>query len=370
MPTIPTTQRALVVQRPNSLRCVTNSPVPCLAGDQILVQTRAVALNPSDWKMLEAATATPGAISGSDFAGVIVACGEQVQNMSIGERVCGFVFGASPTSPQNGAFAEYLVAYPDLCFKVPDSMTFEEAASVGMGLMTVGLLFRSLGLQTQTQTDISPTPDTADTADAAKTNKPFVLVYGGSTATGTLAIQLLRQHGYQPITTCSPRHFPLVTQRGAVAAFDYASRTCKEDIRAYTKGTLAFAMDCIADSHATTVCYGAIGGNRGGRYCALDRYPPRLEGRRQDIQPEWIHSATIFGEDVQLAGSYHRTARPRDREFAIEWARHCTQLLARGALQTHPLQVQKGGLPRIVGDLPLLRSNQISGRKLVYPVGQ
>ncbi|GKZ93593.1 hypothetical protein AnigIFM59636_006667 [Aspergillus niger] len=360
MPALPTTQSALVVQGPNSLRCVTDTPVPSLAGDQILVQTKAVALNPSDWKMLEAAAATPGAISGSDFAGVIIACGEEVQNMSIGERVCGFVFGASPTNPTNGAFADYIVAHPSLCFRVPPTMTFEEAASVGMGLMTVGLLFRSLGLQTH----ISTNPDAAKT----KTNKPFVLVYGGSTATGTLAIQMLRHHGYQPITTCSPRHFPLVKQRGATAAFDYASRSCKEDIRAYTKGTLAFAMDCIADTHATTVCYGAIGGD-GGRYCALDRFPPRLEGRRQDIQPEWIHSATIFGEDVQLAGSYHRTARPEDREFAIEWAHHCTHILARGELQTHPLQVQKGGLPRIIGDLPLLRSKQISGRKLVYPVG-
>lgn len=46
-----------------------------------------------------------------------------------------------------------------------------------------------------------------------------MLVYGGSTATGTIATQLLELSGYDPIATCSPRNFDLVRSRGASAVF-------------------------------------------------------------------------------------------------------------------------------------------------------
>jgi NADPH:quinone reductase-like Zn-dependent oxidoreductase len=63
--------------------------------------------------------------------------------------------------------------------KMPDEMSFEEAATMGSGIGTMGLaLFRSLGVPGY---------------PAEPTLKPkHVLVYGGSSATGTMAIQLLR----------------------------------------------------------------------------------------------------------------------------------------------------------------------------------
>ncbi|GLA11333.1 hypothetical protein AnigIFM62618_003627 [Aspergillus niger] len=346
---LPDSQYALVVQGPGSLQLLSHAPVPSLGADQVLIEVKGVALNPSDWKMLDTAAANPGTISGGDFAGVVVACGREVTEAAIGDRLCGFVFGAA----SSGAFAQFVMVHPSLCFRIPPSMSFEAAASLGLGLMTGGLMLQSLHLNPLRAAE--STPD------------HWVLVYGGSTATGTVAIQLLRYHGYRVITTCSPRNFELVRRVGAVATFDYTSPTCKEDIRAYTGGTLMHVMDCIADSRATTICYGAIG-EAGGRYCALNQFPAQLHRRRASVSPEWIHSATIFGGDVQLAGSYYRRARPEDREFAIEWARYCTELLAQGKLQPHPLQVQQGGLARVVEDLVLLRNQQITGKKLVYPL--
>ena len=61
--------------------------------------------------------------------------------------------------------------------KIPDHMTFEAAATLGAGILTVGQsLYQSLGL---------PLPKSA-AGDA------FVLIYSGSTATGSLAIQFAK----------------------------------------------------------------------------------------------------------------------------------------------------------------------------------
>ncbi len=67
--------------------------------------------------------------------------------------------------------------------KVPDSLTMEEAASLGTGIGTMGLaLFHNLGV---------PGYPTKPATDAK-----MVLVYGGSTASGTMALQLLKLYVY------------------------------------------------------------------------------------------------------------------------------------------------------------------------------
>lgn len=78
---------------------------------------------------------------------------------------------------EDGAFAEYVVAKGGTQMKIPSTMTFEEAATLGAGIVTVGQsLYQSLAL---------PLPKSPAT-DA------FVLIYGGSTATGSLAIQFAK----------------------------------------------------------------------------------------------------------------------------------------------------------------------------------
>jgi NADPH:quinone reductase-like Zn-dependent oxidoreductase len=71
-----------------------------------------------------------------------------------------------------------LIAKGDVQFKIPDHLSFEEAATLGIGITTVGQgLYQSLGLPLPTQ--------------PAKEKYP-ILIYGGSTATGTLAIQFAK----------------------------------------------------------------------------------------------------------------------------------------------------------------------------------
>ena len=83
---------------------------------------------------------------------------------------------------QGGAFGEYLIAKGDLVIKLPDSITFEDAAPIGVSILTVGQgLYQEMGLRRPDE----PLP-------AAGTKKAQVLVYGGSSAVGAVAIQFLK----------------------------------------------------------------------------------------------------------------------------------------------------------------------------------
>jgi aspyridone synthetase trans-acting enoyl reductase len=355
---IPRIHQALVASAPGTLRLAKDVPLPDIEVDQVLVLVRAVALNPSDWKLIDV-SCTPGAVSGCDFAGTVIKIGPSVHKpLQIGDHVCGIVFGANPSWPTNGAFAEYVAATGDLCIRIPMKMSFEAASSLGAGVMSVGLALRSLGMSLESKQKKYP-----GLVDA----KQYALVYGGSTATGTMAIQLLQLCGYHVVTTCSPNNFALVESLGVVAAFDYRSQSCKEDIREFTSGSLEHALDCITNSKSTTICYGAIG-EVGGRYTAIESYPARLQHRRRCVKPDWIIGWTIFGKGVELGGEYRREPLPGDRAFAVEWVERIERLLEEGKLRPHPINVREGGLAQIILDLDILRKGKVSGMKYVYVV--
>lgn len=189
MSELPTKQTAIVSLPDGSLGIVHDAPVPTLQDDMVLVRNAAAGLNPVDSKMV-GSLATPGALAGMDFAGHVVAIGSGARTatpLKVGDRVCGSVQGMHSLTPTIGAFSQYVGACDLITIKLSDTTSFEEGASFGVGIGTSILaLFRSLALP-------------GSPKDPAKVPKK-VLVYGGSTATGTLAIQLLKL--YEP----PPRH--------------------------------------------------------------------------------------------------------------------------------------------------------------------
>ncbi|KAI9035898.1 uncharacterized protein KD926_002652 [Aspergillus affinis] len=120
---------------------------------------------------------------------------------------------------RDGAFAEYIVVKGDLQMKILDNMSFQEAAALGADIQTIGQSFyQILGLDLSTQ----PFKDATSTP---------ILIYGGSSATGTLAIQFVKLSGYTVLTTCSPHNLDLVRSLGANAVFDYKDSSSAAEIR-------------------------------------------------------------------------------------------------------------------------------------------
>ena len=169
--------RALKIQSPGHATVISDAPIPPLRPTYILIKVAAVALNPTDWKHISFVS-VPATV-GCDYAGVVEDVGSEVTlPWKRGDRVCGVVHGSNGTQLEGGAFGEWAVAKGDLQIRIPEKMSFEEAATLGMGVSTVGQgMYQALGL---------PLPN-----EPAKEAFP-VLIYGGSSAMGAYAIQFAK----------------------------------------------------------------------------------------------------------------------------------------------------------------------------------
>jgi NADPH:quinone reductase-like Zn-dependent oxidoreductase len=172
------TQKAIVIQAPRQAALVSDRPIPKLRPGYLLVKVSAVALNPTDWKHIDF-HAPPGALIGCDYAGVVEETGSGYKkHWRKGDRICGVAHGGDQTQLENGAFAQYVVVKADVQLKIPDNLGNEEAATLGVGFLTVGQgLFQTMKLPLPTQPARNP---------------ETILIYGGSTATGSLGIQLAK----------------------------------------------------------------------------------------------------------------------------------------------------------------------------------
>jgi aspyridone synthetase trans-acting enoyl reductase len=363
--TIPPTHTALKIVAANEVSVV-DTPLPILEPSDILVHVACVSINHVDAKSADMSP-SPGATSGTDFAGVIVAIGSNVQKdkfridhgirpVQIGDRVFGGVFGNNPLRKDNGAFAEYVAVPARLVWHIPDNMSYSTASTLGAAVATVGLsLFQYM------QLPMLPATITNDSGDG-----PFALVYGGGTATGAMAIQVFKVAGFRPIATCSLSSATRATELGAVATFDYHSPTCGMEIREYTNDTLTLALDCITDTASMNMCYESLG-TAGGRYVALDSFPLRCHTRRS-VTPDWVCTYSQFGHPIAWAPPYDLDARPEDLELAEAWYMIAQRLIDEGRILPHLKEERTGGLAAIADGMQAVRRGEIKGKKLVYAI--
>ncbi len=86
------TQKAVVHVEKGVSEVRSDVPVPKVQDNFIIVKTKAVALNPTDWKNIEN-TPSKGAIAGCDYAGIVEEIGNGVTDLKVGDRVAGFARG-------------------------------------------------------------------------------------------------------------------------------------------------------------------------------------------------------------------------------------------------------------------------------------
>lgn len=182
--------KAVVYKEPKEAVLVSDRPIPKLRDGYLLIKNEAIALNPTDWKHVALGIAKEGCLLGVDFAGVVEEVGPNVtKQFQKGDRVAGFTNGGNSYNQEDGSMAEYIVAKEFTTAKIPDTLSFEEAATLGCGVTTVGqgLFEKDYGLELALPTEPIKEPE-------------FVLIYGGSTATGTLGIQFAKLYVHTCIT--------------------------------------------------------------------------------------------------------------------------------------------------------------------------
>ncbi|KAK2743069.1 hypothetical protein FQN57_005025 [Myotisia sp. PD_48] len=345
------TRKAIIIQGPGDAQLVERR-LPPIPDRFMLVKPVAVALNPTDWKHIDLGVV--GSVVGCDYAGIVEAVGKGIRKkFKKGDKVYGPAHGCSRREPEYGAFANYIFVKGDIQSLIPNNLSFEEASTLGVGLITVCQgLYLGLGL---------------DPPNAPALRKTPILIYGGSTATGSLGIQFAKLSGYDPITVCSTRHFDFVKKLGAVAAFDYHDFDCGPKIREYTNNKLKLAWDTISLPGSARICSHALSSNSGGKYWALLPEP----SPRDDVESKYTLAYYMFGEKVQL--SENGPISPPDHtsfRYAKDFLTIANKLMGEGKIKVHPQHVGPRGLIGVLEGLDKMRQGKVSGVKLVYRVAE
>ncbi|KAK7923165.1 hypothetical protein PG985_007236 [Apiospora marii] len=353
----PTTIKAIVAVEGGKME-IRDVALPRFRADYVLVKVKAVGLNLLDWERVPAGIAPPGARLGTDYAGVVEQVGPAVtKDFERGDRIAGVVRGGDVAQPENGAFAEWIVAKGDLQIKIPDNLSYVEAATLGRSICTVGQgLYRSLEL---------PLPP-----GSVRQN---IMIYGSETATGRLGIQFARLSGLAIITISPKQEAQFVASLGANCVFNYEDGgSCALGIRQVTSGSLRLAWDCTG--LGAEVCAASLSTNwlRDQPVYAtampvdreqLTRYNEAVRGP--------VHSVldTVFGERFVLMGQ-EMEADPDEYDFAKQFWELTRRLLESGDVKPCTPEVNRGGeygLEGVLLGLDDLRSGRgCIGTKLVY----
>ena len=232
---------------------ISDAPYTPPGPGQIVVKNGAVGINPFDWVLqyqaaLIASHLKYPMVLGVDIAGTVVEVGPDVTHFRIGDRVAGSAVSIAKESndPSEGAFQLYTVVRQHMVTQIPDHITDEQAAVLGLGVGTAayGLFHRDYLAIDLPQVPPPPNPQPGSEFPRA------IIITGGASSVSSCAIQLAVSAGYMVVSTSSPKNFAYVKGLGASHVFDYNSaRLVAELLRALEGHELvgAFTVGANAD---------------------------------------------------------------------------------------------------------------------------
>nr|WP_246311829.1 zinc-binding alcohol dehydrogenase family protein [Leifsonia naganoensis] len=352
---------------------VRDVPMPALRSGQLLVEVRALAVNPLDAIIQSNGRVMYGwlrypVVLGEDVAGVVVDVGAEVSGFTVGDRVTAYAIGLEKgrDAVAESGFQAYVAVDAALASRLPTTVTFAEAAVLPLAISTAAAgLFEAgqLGLDHTGLGDATP-------------REEVVVIWGGASAVGGNAIQLARAAGYRVITTASARNHDLMLRLGAEAVFDYHDpRVADQIIAAIGSSAVAGILAVAVGSAEPSVTIArAVGAKRiamasppvsfydqprrRGLSLARIRLFLRLGGRSVTLQLRsrlgGVRASFIWGSAI--ASSAVGPALWRD---------YLPAALASGSHRPYPeAHIAGDGLPAIQDALDTLRRG-VSARKLV-----
>lgn len=245
-------------------------PDPAAGAGQLLIEVKAVSINPVDWKIKQGdARFVTGfrfpRIFGSDFAGVVRSTGEGVTAFRPGDRVYG---SRSTLLNRHGALAELRAVGQEYVRPIPEEMTFDEAASLPVAALTALNGLRKCGLGKDAGMPASSGKARLDNPGKAgpASGGMEILINGGTGGVGHFAVQIARAKGASVTATCSKSNSDLARSFGADKVMGYG----REEMAACTT-----KFDAIMDAYGK-MAPGLVRHllKRGGTYVSTLYIPP------------------------------------------------------------------------------------------------
>jgi NADPH:quinone reductase-like Zn-dependent oxidoreductase len=175
-------------------------PIPTPGPGEVLIRVRAAGVITTELNWEPTTHKSDGsprtaAIPTHEFSGDIAACGDAVKSFAEGQAIYGM-----NDWYQEGALAEFTVAPATSIARRPESLSYEQAATVPISALTAWQALTTHGhLQPQQR----------------------VLIHGGAGGVGLFAVQFAKSLGAYVIATASAATIPFVKSLGADQVLDY-----------------------------------------------------------------------------------------------------------------------------------------------------
>jgi NADPH:quinone reductase-like Zn-dependent oxidoreductase len=275
-------------------------PKPEIADHEVLVQVKAIGVNPVDAfvrrnrealdRVYQYKGTEPHIILGWDVAGVIVETGKSVTRFEVGDEV----FGNFKFIGQANAYAEYVAAPENEMVLKPATVSFEEAAGATMAALTAWVSIVNYG-------------------EIKKGDK--IIIHGASGGVGHYAVQIAKHFGAYVVAVASAENRDFVVGLGADEFIDYTTQKFEEIII-----DADIVHDTVWSDDERHIERSLKALKKGGKLLSLIVYP----------DPEFIEKAKRE-KDVDVL----RVNVRHPEEHYLRDMQAIADLLAAGVLKTH-----------------------------------
>ncbi|MEV0669465.1 NADP-dependent oxidoreductase [Mycobacterium sp. NPDC050441] len=199
---------------------------PQAAPNGVIVQVAYAGVNPADWKNREGWLARffdyqfPFVL-GFDAAGLVAEVGENVTDLAVGDRV---VTASNMGRGERGTYAQFVASDRERVVKLPDHVSFSDAAALPTAGITCWEALFDVGGTTAGST---------------------VLINGGAGGMGSIAIQLATMAGAKVAATCGPANLDYVRSLGADLAIDYRQGGVLAAVREWAPDGVDLVVDTV-----------------------------------------------------------------------------------------------------------------------------
>ncbi|WP_308420197.1 NADP-dependent oxidoreductase [Pseudoclavibacter endophyticus] len=221
-----------------SILTLTDRPLPKVAPGAVRINVMRAAVNPVDWKLMGGGLDAVldvlfPVIPGWDVAGVVDAVGADTPEFSVGDRVASY---ARKDVVSGGTFAEYVSVPATSVARIPETVSFDEAAGLPLAGLTALRILETLEV----------------------TSDDTLLIHAASGGVGTFASQLAAARGATVIGTASPKHHERLAGHG-ITPVEYGDDLA-DRVREHAPDGVTAVADLVGGQLETTLAVLADGG--------------------------------------------------------------------------------------------------------------
>ncbi|EGO56009.1 hypothetical protein NEUTE1DRAFT_124286 [Neurospora tetrasperma FGSC 2508] len=378
-------------------------PVPRVEGEHdVLVRTQTIGLNPIDWKAPDFNFAIPELpyISGRELAGEVVQTSRKDSRLKPRDRV--LAISTDYRDLRKAAYQQYVISFDYNTVRIPPSLSLEEGSTLGVAFVAaalslgvcMGVDFSSIlsgpDLFSLLRSSVSPGSLAEDICsecldgicshERARAGD-WVAVWGGSSTSANLTIQLAKLAGLKVVTIVDKAKHGLRLSNHEVLKADllvdsHDPERAVQIIRQNLKGKLRFGVDTRGRESATSLLHALSPDNIDSPPLPAGEKPPSPPGTPKEETLLGAHLIGLTGLPKQQApeGTMFHTVPiklfhevPEVGGALCQWLE---RLLAEGLVKAPEIIDVVQGLGSINRGLDRMRKGEISGGKLVVRVAE